>query len=412
MAKKKSKNTLPSGSKRMLVYVGMVDVLDANGNPVLDENGKLKKKRKYESVTAPTMDDAKALKEQIKEAYKANPNEMTIRDGIDAYIASIKAVESPKTIEGYEIIRDNAFPSIMPLNIKKLDNVLLQKAINEECNRPSKSTRSKGKPISAKTVRNEWGLIATVIKKYNPNFTINITLPSHVSPVNELSSPKVIFDMVKGTEIELPVLLAMWLSFTMSEIKGLTKSSSIKGDYIYIDKVKIHTKDGEIEKNIAKNKKRNRMHRIPSYIKSLIDKVEGDYLVQLSGKAISNRFTYMLKKNNLPHMSFHDLRHVNASVMSFLAIPTEYAMDRGGWSSPKVMQGTYMQIYDSERIKVDNTIDSYFEAELFVSEKTDEKYKAWLTLFDKTDCEKSKKEYQNFTNATRNATRTKENPLK
>lgn len=406
MAKKKTKNTLPSGSKRLQVYVGMVDVLDENGRPVLDENGKVKQKRKYESVTAPTLEEAKELKRQVQEAYKVNPNEMTIEEAITSYIASIRTVESPKTIEGYEIIKDNAFRSIMGLNIKKLDNTLLQKAINEECNRPSKSTRSKGKPISAKTVRNEWGLISTVIKKYNPQFSINVILPSHVAPVHELSSPKVIFDMVKGTEIELPVLLAMWLSFTMSEIKGLTKSSSIKGDYIYIDKVIVHTKDGEIEKNIAKNKKRNRMHRIPSYIKELIDKVEDDQLVQLSGKAISNRFTYMLKKNNLPHMSFHDLRHVNASVMSFLSIPTEYAMDRGGWSSPKVMQGTYMQIYDSERIKVDNTIDEYFKNELFQDNITDEKYNAWLTLFDKEDCEESKKEYEKFTNATRNATRT------
>ena len=405
MAKRKQKNTLPSGSKRLQVYVGMVDVVDENGKPVLDENGKVKKKRKYESITAPTMEEAKALKAQIQEAYKVHPNEMTVHEGIDAYIASIRAVESPKTIEGYETIRDNGFQSIMGLNIKRLDNTILQKAINEECGRISKSKRSKGKPISAKTVRNEWGLISTVIKKYNPQFLINVTLPSHVAPVHELSSPKVIFDMVKGTEIELPVLLAMWLSFTMSEIKGLTKSSSIKGDYIYIDKVVVHTKDGEIEKNIAKNKKRNRMHRIPPYIRELIDKVEGDRLVELSGKAVANRFVYLLEKNNLPHMSFHDLRHVNASVMSFLSIPTEYAMDRGGWSSPKVMQGTYMQVYDSERIKVDNTIDNYFENEFFTPKVTDEKYNAWLTLFDKTDCEESRKEYKNFTNATRNATR-------
>ena len=406
MARKKTKNTLPSGSKRLQVYVGMVDVLDKNGNPVLDENGKVKQKRKYESVTAPSMEEAKALKAQIQEAYKVNSNEMTIEEAITTYIASIRAVESPKTIEGYETIRDHSFCSIMGLNIKKLDNTILQKAINEECSRPSKSKRSKGKPISAKTVRNEWGLISTVIRKYNPQFSINVTLPSHVSPVHELSSPKVIFNMVKGTEIELPVLLAMWLSFTMSEIKGLTKSSSVKGDYIYIDKVIVHTKDGEIEKNIAKNKKRNRMHRIPPYIKELIEQVDGDQLVKLSGKAISNRFTYMLKKNNLPHMSFHDLRHVNASVMSFLSIPTEYAMDRGGWSSPKVMQGTYMQVYNSERIKVDNTIDEYFETELFENKTTDKKYAAWLTLFDKKDCEESRNEYQIFTNATRNATRT------
>ena len=149
------------------------------------------------------------------------------------------------------------------------------------------------------------------------------------------------------------------------------------------------------------------MHRIPPYIRKLIEQVDGDQLVQLSGKAVSNRFTYMLKKNNLPHMSFHDLRHVNASVMSFLSIPTEYAMDRGGWSSPKVMQGTYMQVYNSERIKVDNTIDEYFETELFEHNTMDKKYEAWLTLFDKEDCEVSRNEYKKFSDATRNATRIK-----
>ena len=35
-------------------------------------------------------------------------------------------------------------------------------------------------------------------------------------------------------DIELAVLLAMWLSFTQSEIRGLTKSKSIDGDYITI----------------------------------------------------------------------------------------------------------------------------------------------------------------------------------
>ena len=407
MAKKKKKSTLPSGSIRLQVFVGWVDVLDEHGKPVLDENGKIKQKRKYESVTAPTMDEAKEMKRQIQEAYKVNSDELTIGDCIDAYISSVKAVESPKTIDGYKTIRKYAFPSLMGLNVKRLDNAILQKAISEECSRKSQSTRSKGKPISAKTVCNEWGLISTVIKKYNPKFDINVTLPSYVSQVNELSKPKDIFEMVKGTEIELPVLLAMWLSFTMSEIKGLTKSSSVKGDYIYIDKVIVHTSEGEVEKNIAKNKKRNRMHRIPPYIKELIDKVEGDQLVQLSGKAVANRFTYMLKKNGMPHMSFHDLRHVNASVMSFLSIPTEYAMDRGGWSNPKVMQGTYMQIYKSERIKVDETIDSYFAEEVLKEKAVDKKYNAWLVLFDKKDSEESRNEYEKFTHATRNATRTK-----
>ena len=50
MAKRKTKNTLPSGSKRLQVYVGMVDVLDKNGNPVLDENGKKVKNLQWSFV--------------------------------------------------------------------------------------------------------------------------------------------------------------------------------------------------------------------------------------------------------------------------------------------------------------------------------------------------------------------------
>lgn len=166
--------------------------------------------------------------------------------------------------------------------------------------------------------------------------------------------------MVKGTEIELPVLLAMWLSFTLSEIKGLTKSGSIKGDYIFIDQVTVTVDGKEIDKKIAKNDARNRMLLMPEYIKELIDKVTTDRLVTLSAKAVANRFTYMLKKNGLPHMSFHDLRHVNASVMAMLNVPDKYAMERGGWKTDKIMKGTYMQTYRAERIAVDQKIDDYF----------------------------------------------------
>lgn len=222
---------------------------------VLDKDGKVKQRRKYESITAPTKAEAEELKYQLLEAHKINPNEMTIREGINNYIESIRAVKSPKTIEGYEIIRDYAFSSIMDLNIKRLNNDILQRAINEECFRPSQSTKGQGKPISPKTLKNEWGLIAAVIRKYNPKFDIRVTLPGYVSPVNNISSPKEIFEIVKGTEIELPVLLAMWLSFTMSEVKGLTKSSSIKRDFIYIDEVVITTKKGEFKKRLARIQK-------------------------------------------------------------------------------------------------------------------------------------------------------------
>ena len=76
---------------------------------------------------------------------------------------------------------------------------------------------------------------------------------------------------------------------------------------------------------------------------------------------IYHRFQAILEKSNMPHMTFHDLRHINASVMAMLNIPEKYAQERGGWKTPYVMKNVYMHTFSEERIAVDDKIDSYFE---------------------------------------------------
>lgn len=59
-------------------------------------------------------------------------------------------------------------------------------------------------------------------------------------------------------------------------------------------------------------------------------------------------------------MTFHDLRHLNASVMAMLQIPDKYAQERGGWKTDHVMKKVYTHTFSRERIRVDNIIDDYF----------------------------------------------------
>ena len=61
-------------------------------------------------------------------------------------------------------------------------------------------------------------------------------------------------------------------------------------------------------------------------------------------------------------MSFHDLRHMDASIMVALGIPDKYAMERGGWSSPHVMKSVYQHTFSKEREAVDDKIDEYFNS--------------------------------------------------
>ena len=88
--------------------------------------------------------------------------------------------------------------------------------------------------------------------------------------------------------------------------------------------------------------------------------VSGEYITTLSGESIYKRFKRKMIRLGYPDATFHDLRHLNASVMLMLGIPDKYAMERGGWSNTATLKNVYQETFTPEREKVDNIIDNYF----------------------------------------------------
>lgn len=355
---------LPSGSWRCQVY--------SHTEEIPQPDGTIKKKRIYESFTC---DDPSPKGRRIcereaaewaanKEHFLKKRNlDLTLREAIDKYVSARDSLLSPTTVSDYRSIQRNAFPDIMDKKLSDLDEETLQNALNKESSRPSKNCYRNPRPLSPKRVLNEWGLVASVINKYGlKEEKEDLILPSKERRFHELISPDTIFSLVKGTNIELPVLLAMWLSFSLSEIRGLTKSKSVSGNYITIVEVVVDVNNSPLRKNLAKNVNRNRRHKIPPYIKHLIDQVEGDIIVPESGKEIYRKWKQLLRRNGLPPLTFHDLRHVSASVMAMLRIPDKYAQERGGWRTDAVMKKVYMETFSEERERVDATIDAYYES--------------------------------------------------
>ena len=153
MAKAKK---LPSGSWRCLVY----DYTDTNG------------KRKYKSFTDsdPSPAGRRRCESMVAEyattkehRNKSNEN-MTVTEAIDRYIEKYPQL-SETTVSGYRTTQQYGFQCLMNKKLSSLNNDILLDAINKECKRPSQSSKSKGKPLGAKTVRNEFGLISTISKK-------------------------------------------------------------------------------------------------------------------------------------------------------------------------------------------------------------------------------------------------------
>lgn len=128
--------------------------------------------------------------------------------------------------------------------------------------------------------------------------------------------------------------------------------SAIISDGVLTIRDTVVTVGGEhIEKHQTKTIESTRQIRLSERIQWLISNLPEDqlYLTPLSGQAIYKRFSRLLQRNGIEHMSFHDLRHMNASVMLALGVPDKYAMERGGWSSTSVMKSVYQHTFTTER---------------------------------------------------------------
>lgn len=274
----------------------------------------------------------------------------TVGECIDEYISLKENILSPTTIAGYRKDRRNSLAPLCGTYLKDLTATDIQAFINRLAINKS-----------PKTVRNVHGLLVSVLNVYAPELNVRTTLPKPQKKIKQLPEVADVLRAIKGSDIELPCLLALWCSLRMSEIRG-AKRTNISGDILTICDTIVTADNEAIERSTTKTTESTRQIRLPEPIKALISALPDDqqYLTTLSGQAIYKRFVRLLERNGLPHMTFHDLRHMNASVMLALGIPDKYAMERGGWSSPHIMKSIYQHTFSAERQAADDKIDTYF----------------------------------------------------
>ena len=353
MAKAKK---LKSGSWRTLVY-SHTEIVDG------------KNVRRYESFTSEDKKESEymAAEFSMNKKRKSRAENLTVGEAIDGYIASKDGILSPTTIQGYKKIRRNNIQPLMPISLRDLSKEVVQKAINDEAKKISPRTN---KPMSAKTIANIHGLLSASLEFYYPDLPLKTTLPAKEKKIIELPPVEDIISAVIGTEIELPCLLAIWMSYSMSEVRGIKVSSIDDEGYITIKDVVVDIDGKPVSKSKTKALARTRKSKLPEYLFDLIknqesykkakESKEDGYLITMSGKGIFNRFLTIQKKSGLPHTRFHDLRHMNASVMLQLNVPDKYAMERGGWITSHTLKKVYQHTFSDERRAVDVKIDTYF----------------------------------------------------
>lgn len=313
---------------------------------------------RYKCVTADTKEEAELLarEDQVRGKAKAALGP-TVGEAVRLYIDSRDAVLSPATVAGYEKILRNYLTDIRDTPLSKLSQLDYQSFVN----RLSRSVNRRGVTMSPKSIANICGLVEAAARECG--VTLTAKRPAPRKQIVMMMDPEAVISIVRDSDIELPVLLAMWLSLSMSEIRGLTVDS-VKGDRLIVSGAVVDVDGVPTWKASNKAYARTRSLRLPPRIMELIEQTDAwkagrGYLVPMSGQAIYKRW---IRMQDAPHpMTFHQLRHLNASVMMTL-VPDTYAMERGGWQSRQTLTRVYQHTMESRRSDYDDMIDSFFES--------------------------------------------------
>ena len=333
---------LPSGSWRCRVFLGK----DKQGKPI------------YKSITRPDYYDC--LEEATKLAKHHHESErdnslLTLREAYDRYIQMKDGILSPSTIRSYDSISRCHLQSIMNKPLKSLSKNIIQAAVNEE-----------SKIYSPKTVLNIYRSLTAVLNQYTneaPKISLRQTEEREANVLTE-DQLRTLITELRGDKSEIPLLLALFLGLRRSEAMALTHEDFDQStNIITINKAKVPNKDGQFVLKTTKSKKGVRKISVPSYLscrlKEYINANKPFYGV--APERPYKRLQHICEIHGFPRMSMHDLRHQNASIMLSLNIPDKYAMERGGWSSNRVMKQIYQHTMDDQRKQEDSKMNDYFD---------------------------------------------------
>lgn len=336
---------LPSGNYRVREY----DFTDDSG------------KKHYRSFTANTKAKAEFMAKEFKADKKIKKHTteepvLKLKDAYAKYIALKEPILSPSTIREYERQKNKSLQILMDKNVYAITQEEVQKAINTEIE----------KGISPKTVRNIHGLLSAVMKRFRPDFALNSTFPQKIK--NKLQIPtkeeiKKILEYVKGSDMELPLILCSSLGLRRSELCALNwEDINFKDKTLNIEKAIVQNKLGEWVIKPPKSHAGYRTLEIPDFIFEVLLQHKGKKgkITDLTPTALYCRYKKILEKLELPNYRLHDLRHYTASVMLALNIPNKYAMEIMGHETDNMLKNVYQHTMREEMKKYTVKINNFY----------------------------------------------------
>jgi integrase len=272
---------------------------------------------------------ARAVKLELIEVKNA-PANAKLDDVLNDYITDNEPVFSPATVRGY-MANKRQVKAFVDDKVRNIDWQDLINRLSEK--------------YAPKTVRNIWGLI-TGACGYKNIVLPDIKLPPPVRTERSFLDQdeiKLFVKAIEGKSYELAALLALH-SLRVSEIMALTKDS-VKDDVIRVRGAVVENKDNKYVRK-DENKTVSSTRDIPVFIPRLTDlwnalDGEPDFPHQ---SALTRDVKRICKRNALPVVTVHGLRHSFCSAAYYLGWDIKTTQQVGGWSSPRVPTEIYTHL--------------------------------------------------------------------
>lgn len=268
--------------------------------------------------------------------------DLTVADAIAGYIRAKSGVLSPSTIRGYRILERNNYSAIGTIRIRKLSTDRVQTWVSDQASQ-----------LSAKTVKNAYGLLTSSVRFYAPEIIWRITLPTIIKNRRMAVSDAEILTLYNAASgyMKTAIGLAAFGSLRAGEICSLTYAD-IDDGIVYVHSDMVRNPDGGwIIKEIPKTTKSVRyVDTIPAAVLDQLGTGSPDApCVGHTPNRISDNFRNLCKRQGITGIRFHDLRGYFASSGAGI-MPDVYLSARGGWdtTASNVMKEHYQKEKEKE----------------------------------------------------------------
>lgn len=294
-------------------------------------------KRHSKSFTATTKREVDAMAQEFIYAKKKNGSLLTVGEAVDKLIELNDSVYSPSTPRTYQKIKRNWLTDIVNIKLVDLDDITIQRWIN-----------NLSKKYSPKTVSNAYGLLNSCRAQFTPDISYHARLPKRTKKDVEIPQPSDIALLIKetkGTPIYICVLLGAHCGLRRSEMSALTwKDIDMGKKRIKVSKAIVQGEDNEwyikTPKSYAGYRTLDMSDDIYNYFMNA-DKSQPP--VMYKPNQITRHFSEACHKLNMDYHP-HLLRHYFCSVCCNIGIPEAVTVKLMGHQDSSMVHQVYSHI--------------------------------------------------------------------